>query len=680
MTTVNVYGQAGFLFTPFNTNQFFDYVNWTQVSPDVVQFFSDDGRVMEYTGTGLVLNANGELTAGMITSIDYIVSGVYVFTLDGLSVDAAAFFQDCEAGNIAPAFDALFAGADTFYGSAGDDSFSGGSGIDFVMGGAGNDLLEGYDAESEEGSGYDILSYEFETGTSGVIVDMIAGTATDTYGDTDSVADFEDIRGSAYNDTILASNEDDVLFGFAGSDILDGRLGLDTAVYEWDQLHGGMQGIVASLVTGVVTDTFGDTDTLSGIENISGSIFNDTITGNGQDNGIAGRDGNDHILGGAGLDDLAGEGGDDRLEGGSDNDIMNGGAGTDVMIGGAGDDYYILDTNLDSTIEGTNAGIDTVEASASHTLRANVENLVLTGTANLGGTGNTLNNDIIGNSGSNILNGKTGADTMTGGVGDDTYYTDHLSDATIEFADEGIDIVRSTLNWTLGSDIEKLYVTGTATDGTGNELSNYIYGNSLNNTIDGGIGADRLYGYGGNDVFIADSTGDLVYESAGAGTDEVLASVNFTLAVNVENLTLTGAAGISGSGNDAANVITGNGGNNFLYGKLGNDTLTGAGGNDQFVFNSALGAANVDTITDFSSVNDTIRIDDAVFTGMTVGYLAASAFVVGPAALDANDRIIYDDATGAVYFDVDGSGGAAAVQFAILAAGLTLSNADFYIA
>ncbi len=148
-----------------------------------------------------------------------------------------------------------------------------------------------------------------------------------------------------------------------------------------------------------------------------------------------------------------------------------------------------------------------------------------------------------------------------------------------------------------------------------------------------------------------------------------------------ENLTLLGTAAINGTGNSLANTIVGNTGANVLAGGLGNDTLTGDGGADSFVFDTALGAGNVDRIMDFNAVDDTIQLDDAIFTGLAVGALAATAFAQNTSgnADDANNRIIYETDTGNLYFDADGTGAAARVHFATLGLNLTLTSADFFV-
>ncbi len=206
-----------------------------------------------------------------------------------------------------------------------------------------------------------------------------------------------------------------------------------------------------------------------------------------------------------------------------------------------------------------------------------------------------------------------------------------------------------------------------------------LYGGDGNDELFGGAGADRMVGGRGNDRYHVDNVGDTVEEGGwSASIDTVFTSINYTIGSNVENATSEGF-GISLSGNSKNNVLIGDGGNNTLNGGGGNDTLSGLGGSDFFVFSTALGSANIDRVTDFQSGIDRIHLDDAVFSGLATGNLAAGAFVTGTRALDAGDRIIYDSTTGALLFDSDGTGSSGAVRFATLSAGLTLSNADFFV-
>jgi Ca2+-binding RTX toxin-like protein len=239
-----------------------------------------------------------------------------------------------------------------------------------------------------------------------------------------------------------------------------------------------------------------------------------------------------------------------------------------------------------------------------------------------------------------------------------------------------------------GQHVETLRTPGSASTSTinltGNELANTVLGNAGTNMLNGGGGADYLRGYAGNDTYWVDHAGDSVIEAAGGGDDTVIASVNHTLGAgqHVETLRTFGSGTtnpIDLAGNELANTLLGNAAANTLNGKGGTDSLRGYAGHDTFVFSTALGAGNIDTIADFSVADDTIAIDNAVFAGLAGGALAAGAFRTGAAAADASDRIIYNPATGALMFDADGTGAGAAVQFAALTAGLALTASDFLV-
>jgi serralysin len=235
----------------------------------------------------------------------------------------------------------------------------------------------------------------------------------------------------------------------------------------------------------------------------------------------------------------------------------------------------------------------------------------------------------------------------------------------------------------------------------GDDGNDTLNGDDGNDTLAGGDGNDALSGGAGDDTYYVENAGDSVTENPGEGTDGVLSSITYTLGANVENLSL-GVAGpgpINGTGNALANRIFGSTGNNILdggdgddtltanagddalNGGQGNDDLTGGTGLDSFLFDSPLDTAtNVDEIFDFSSVDDKVLLSAAVFTAAgPPGTLAANAFFVGPFAHDADDRIIYNTATGALSYDSDGIGGAVATQFATLSTGLALTNTDFQI-
>jgi Ca2+-binding RTX toxin-like protein len=214
----------------------------------------------------------------------------------------------------------------------------------------------------------------------------------------------------------------------------------------------------------------------------------------------------------------------------------------------------------------------------------------------------------------------------------------------------------------------------------GGSCGDSLNGGGGDDWLDGGAGGDILSGGSGNDTYVVDSRWDWVNEAYGEGNDTVIASISYVLGFNQENLYLSGSAHINATGNADANLLIGNAGNNTLAGRLGNDTLIGGDGQDVFVFDTAPSATNRDTIHNFIVADDTIQLNRSVFSALTPGVLAPDAFVTGAAALDANDRIIYNSATGALLYDADGSGAGAAVQFATLVGVVgTLSAADFVV-
>ncbi|WP_343714498.1 calcium-binding protein [Inquilinus sp.] len=377
------------------------------------------------------------------------------------------------------------------------------------------------------------------------------------------------IVGSATADEIYGLDANDLLYGLDGNDALNGGLGDDILVGGLgdDTYYVGAAG-------DQVVERAGE-----GIDRVLAWVSHQLAA-------------NVEILTLAGTADLNGFGNalDNTLVGNAGNNVLNGGAGNDAMAGGAGNDVYDVDSAGDVVSEGTNAGYDRIRASVSYILSANVEELNLTGTTAIDGTGNALANTIVGNAGNNVLNGGAGDDVLIGRGGNDTYDVDAIGDKVVEAAGEGHDLVRASINWQLGANVEDLTLTGTGNlNGFGNALANTILGNAGNNELNGGAGddhltggagSDRMVGGTGNDTYEVGSAGDLVVEAAGAGTDTVQSAISYILGANLEDLVLIGMTSINGTGNAAGNYILGNSGSNTLEGKDGNDILSGGPGFD----------------------------------------------------------------------------------------------------
>lgn len=495
------------------------------------------------------------------------------------------------------------------------------------------------------------------------------------------------------------------------------------------------QGLVASLGRGTVVSLTSNSSNIvsaitTGMAAVTTTHIEDAVGGVGSDT-LKGSDGDNALSGAAGKDTLYGESGNDKLDGG---------ASKDKMFGGAGDDTYYVNATGDRVYETASTapdaadagGVDRVYSSISYDLDAYaglrfVEKLDLSGTANLAGRGNALDNTLIGNAGNNILDGRAGADTMIGGVGKDAYHVDNAGDQVVEVAGQGADTIWTSVDYALtnAQSVETLRVSGPAgLTLQANDLGVSLFGGAGIDTLvggagvdrlDGGLDADMLQGGAGNDAYYVDNLGDQVFETLtvdpsdtadAGGIDQVFSTVSFDLFASngarfIEKLTLSGADAIDGTGNDLNNILVGNSAANTLSGGAGKDTMSGGAGDDRLI-----GGAGADILTGgtgsdtfvFASLADKgdalkyflVGTDSLEFSasGFGGGLVAGEAVMVVNAASSAvamggsDGYFIFDDAgkgLGTLYWDATGGSGADAVGVATLSGVTGLSATDFLI-
>ncbi len=577
----------------------------------------------------------------------------------------------------------------TLVGLDGNDTLDGAGGADRMLGGAGDDLYivadEGDTVVETPGEGIDAVQ------------STIGFTLPAEVENLQLVSDAGlDGRGNALANVITGSVGDDSLDGAEGDDTLEGSYGSDTYVLApgggrdnvSDVLYGADRSIVAVDAAWRPADVRIDREEEGGhdwlvvsagpdgdalrfqdyadipydleVRFADGSIWDAAtvrrmlieVRGTEGDDVLYGRSRADELYGFGGNDVLQAGAGDDRLEGGDGDDTLDGGAGDDVMTGGAGGDIYVLDGAGDRVYEYAGEGADTVMSPLSYALFDEFENLTLTGSDAIDGTGNLQDNRIVGNVAANTLDGGWGDDWLAGGSGDDTYAVDSTRDAVVEALGEGHDLVLATDSFTLGANVEDLTLTGAGwIDGTGNELDNVITGNDGPNRLDGGAGADTLRGGVGDDIYVVDSTADIVIENAGEGSDAIEAAFSYTLGANLEQLRLLGSAALDATGNGAANTLVGNAGNNRLDGAAGADVMRGGAGNDIYIVDSAGDLA----VENASEGADTVQSAISFVLPANV----ESLLLTGTAAINGSGNALANTITGnAAANRLDGGAGA----------------------
>ena len=554
-------------------------------------------------------------------------------------------------------------GNDDLFGGEGDDLLDGGEGDDYLAGGAGTDRYVGGDGAEQ----YDTISFENETGTLGVVVNLAAGTATDTYGNNETLSGIEDIAGSNNDDTLIGDDGDNFFRGFDGSDSYDGGGGtFDQVSYDGETGGSGAfvdLGSVDGNGFASGTDTYGNAESFKNIEVLRGSQYGDHFIGDAGNNTFRGMAGNDTLNGGDGFDavrydrdasrggtngvtvnlalgtatdgfgdtdtlisienvrgsqygdlligngssnDLRGLGGDDTLVGGGGDDVLDGGTGEDYLEGGAGADTYIGGDGVEEydTISFENeTGLLGVQVNLALGIAADTYGNNETVTGIEDVTGSVNDDVLIGNEIGNYFRGLEGADSYDGGDGN----FDQVSFSS-ETGGTGAVV---NLDSGVGTDTYGNPETFTSIEVLrGSQYADSFTGDELNNTFRGLAGADYFNGAGGVDAIRYDrdanaggTNGVTVDLAAGTATDGFGDVDTF---IDIED-----AYGTQFDdtlvGSDLDNELRGLGGSDILVGGDGNDTLLGGEGADEFVISSSV-TAGLDEITDFELDVDSVSL------------------------------------------------------------------------
>ncbi|QRM31522.1 calcium-binding protein [Microvirga sp. VF16] len=627
-------------------------------------------------------------------------------------------------------------GCDVLAGDAGANWLKGIGGDDILQGGGGADTLEG-------GAGFNWASYA--NATSGVVANLAASAANAGEAHGDIYIAIRGLQGSQHADRLTGDRSgagsalsglggNDILSAWAGNshldggdgdDILQSNLGADVLVggagSDWASYANATSGVTANLANRWANTGEAAGDVYLDIRGLQGSQHGDHLMGDAtaRGNALAGLGGNDTLDGGYG---------GDHLDGGEGDDILRGGAGADRLVGGSGTDWvsyaYTMQGVSVSLANGGGYGV----ADAAGDTYDGIENVegsqgwdMLAGDAGANGLSGLSGNDtLLGQAGNDTLDGGVGDDTLLGGAGADhligsfgidwVSYADAAGGVNVSLAEGrgyhgslgggGADAAGDTYD-----NIENLEGSHGHDVLAGNAGSNWLKGIGGDDILQGGWGADTLDGGAGfNWASYANATSGVTANLANrwANTGEAAGDVYLDIrglqgSQHGDHLTAdaTGNAILGLGGHDTlqggagGDALEGGEGSDQLAGGLGSDQLVGGGGADWFRFDAALGAGNVDTVTDFAVGQDSLVLARSVFTAFgpssgsavpsVLAYVAPGAFTTGAAATSTAHRLVYNSVTGALSYDADGVGGVAQVQFATLAKNLALNASAFML-
>jgi VCBS repeat-containing protein len=585
------------------------------------------------------------------------------------------------------------AGNSTLISGNGNDTLIAGSGVTTMIGGAGNDTFVVKHAadvvQAQAGGRHTIQTFASYTASANVQNLTAVGKLSIT------------LTGNDLDNVITANDGGDVLIAGTGVATMVGGKGNDTFVVNKAAdvvTESADQGIdtVMSSVSYSLSDNVETLILTDAAAQGTGNTLDNVILGNDVGNVLIGGDGNDTLYGGAADDELDGGTGNDALDGGTGNDALDGGIGADLMRGGSGDDNYVVDDTGDRVLEAASEGIDTVFSSISYVLPDQVENLTLSGTSDLNGTGNALDNVLVGNSGNNLLDGGLGNDTYVYklGAGLDTLI-DAGGNDTVRFGaglsldnvalrlttdngvltahvrilgadgceqpDQGFDFVMDhDSTGKAGSPIEGFQFADGSTktfadvqiktvlsDGvhdittitTGRDDDIITAGNNQHNTIDSGSGNDTVYAFNQGDTIFGGGGNDVLV--GGNGDDTIDGGCGTDI--------LAGGHGddvLRDLGDDGGNVLLGSYGNDtivagsnddFIAGGLGGDTISAGGGANVIAYNKNDGA---DTITPSAGAQNTLSLGGGISDSDLALRKAGNDLVL---EMDAKNDITFKD-------------------------------------